>query len=186
MRYGARGVETQGLNTFCNLLPSEQRSVTVETVICKQTFCCGLVRTFFTLHFPKYNRLKLKDEAFKDLYLHKTFLFFMRWKKNAFKVVTCILGTPHNPTVTHPQRTQETRISVSKWGTAFYRVWYWPHQRTGRRSYNEIFTLWLNDWPSRFALRIPWRVAQNRGSIQWRFSVFLFKVLSLLLRLVQG
>ena len=52
-RRGARGVQTQGLNTSRNLLPSKQRSVTQETVICKQTLCFGLIHTFFTLHFSK-------------------------------------------------------------------------------------------------------------------------------------
>jgi hypothetical protein len=55
MRYGARGVQTQVLNTCCNLLPSKKRSVTLETVTGKQTHCRGLIYTFFR---PSHSKIK--------------------------------------------------------------------------------------------------------------------------------
>jgi len=57
--------------------------------------------------------LQLKDEAFKDLNLYKTYISSSCVETRAFNVVKCILGTSHNPTLTHSQRTLETRISVS-------------------------------------------------------------------------
>jgi hypothetical protein len=77
MRYGARGVQTQGFNTCCHLLPSKQRSVTLETVICEQTLCRGLIHTFFHPSLSKVKKVTTQDEAFKDLYLHKTSLLYV-------------------------------------------------------------------------------------------------------------
>lgn len=53
------------------------------------------------------------------IYLRSLFLAYVL-KKHAFKVVTCILGTPLSPTLSCPHEILETCISVPNWGTVFY------------------------------------------------------------------